>query len=141
MSRGFYRVDPSGELLFAAAGIETPTGSYVAENREDYTYPIDGAWRWFDSQGTALAFFALDLGGAVPKSVTARQARQALLDAGLLDAVEATVAVAPRAVQIAWEYGTTVERDSPFIAAMREQVGLTDEQVDALFVAAGEVSS
>lgn len=76
---------------------------------------------------------------AVPQSVSMYQARRALLDAGLLDAVDGAVQQADRSVQIAWEYAVTVERNSPFIAAMQPALGLTDEQVDALFAAAKAV--
>lgn len=75
----------------------------------------------------------------VPQSVSAYQARTALLRAGLLDAVEAAVAVAERQVQIAWEYATTVRRQSPFIAAMQGALGLNATSIDALFVAAAAV--
>ena len=53
----------------------------------------------------------------VPQSVTMRQARLALLGAGLLDDVDAALAAIPdatqrRAAQIEWEYAATVERIS-----------------------------
>ena len=75
----------------------------------------------------------------VPQEVSAYQARAALLSAGLLDAVEAAVAVADRQVRIAWEYATTVRRTSPFIAAMQGALGLDDAAVDALFIAAAAI--
>lgn len=65
--------------------------------------------------------------------VTMRQARLALLAAGLLDAVEAAVADAGRAVQIEWEYATVVERRSPLVAAIAAGLGLDDAAIDALF--------
>jgi hypothetical protein len=77
----------------------------------------------------------------VPETVTARQARLALLRAGLLDSVDAALAALPdpqerRAAQIEWEYATEIRRDSPLIAALAPLLGLTDEQVDDLFRAA-----
>lgn len=72
----------------------------------------------------------------VPQSVTRRQALLALLAAGLLDDVEAIIAAAPRAVQIAWDASSVFQRNNALIASMAEQLELSDEDVDALFVQA-----
>lgn len=77
----------------------------------------------------------------VPASVTMRQARLALLGAGLLDDVDAALAAIPdamqrRAAQIEWEFAATVDRQSPWVANLAGALGLADEQLDALFVAA-----
>lgn len=72
----------------------------------------------------------------VPQFVTMRQARLALLSVNLLDDVEAAVAAAGRAAQIEWEYATEVQRTHPLIAAVQQAQGLSDAQIDALFVAA-----
>ena len=69
----------------------------------------------------------------VPQQVTMRQARLELLERGLLDDVEAVIAAAGRAAQIEWEFATFVERGHPVIAAVQQQQGLTDEQIDDLF--------
>lgn len=73
---------------------------------------------------------------SVPASVTARQALLALLEAGLLDDVEAAIAGASRAAQIEWQRGTTIERASPLIAEIGGALGLSDAQIDDLFRAA-----
>lgn len=65
--------------------------------------------------------------------VSMRQARLALLSAGLLDDVEAAIVQADRAVQIEWEYATVVDRASPLIEAIGPALGLTGAQIDALF--------
>jgi hypothetical protein len=67
----------------------------------------------------------------VPSVVTMRQARLALLAAGLLDDVEA--AITTDADRIEWEYATTVMRDSPLVQSLSASLGLTDAQLDALF--------
>lgn len=66
-------------------------------------------------------------------SITMRQCRLALLAAGLLDAVDAAVRAQPKAVQIAWEFASDVERTNPLIAALAPILGLSTTQVDALF--------
>ena len=69
----------------------------------------------------------------VPQQVTMRQARLALLSAGLLDDVEMVVAAAGREAQLEWEYAAVVDRSNPAVAAMQQQKALTDAQIDDLF--------
>ena len=69
----------------------------------------------------------------VPQQVTMRQARLALLSAGLLDDVEAVISAAGRAAQLEWEYAAVVDRSNPAVAAMQQQQGMTDAQIDDLF--------
>lgn len=68
----------------------------------------------------------------IPTSVTPRQARLALLSAGLLDQVESAVTAAGGATKIAWEYATVINRDDPLIISISSSLGLTAEQIDAL---------
>lgn len=69
----------------------------------------------------------------VPQQVTMRQARLALLKAGLLDDAEAAIAAAGREAQLEWEYASVVERINPVIAIVQQQQGVTDAQIDDLF--------
>jgi len=66
--------------------------------------------------------------------VTMRQARLALLAAGLLDDVEAMLAQADRAVQIEWEYAAVVDRSSALVQAIGAALGLSEQRIDELFV-------
>lgn len=78
----------------------------------------------------------------VPQSVSMFQARTALRRAGLLAAVEATVAASgDPEIQDAWEYATEFPRTSPTIAALAAQIGLTDAQVDDLFRVAATITA
>ena len=76
----------------------------------------------------------------IPQRITARQARLALLDAGLLDDVDDIIEALPanvRAqVRIEWDRATHVERGSQCMQMVATAMGLTGAQVDALFVAA-----
>lgn len=78
---------------------------------------------------------------AVPQSVTMRQARLALLSAGVLPGVDAAIASLPspekETAQIEWDYGGTVERASPLVTMLGQALGLDGEALDALFVVAG----
>ena len=69
----------------------------------------------------------------VPQQVTMRQARLALLNAGLLDDVEVVMAAAGREAQLEWEYAAVVDRSNPAVAAVQQQEALTDAQIDDLF--------
>lgn len=75
----------------------------------------------------------------IPQIVSMRQARLALLGAGLLANVNAAVAgmtgAAGDAARIEWEYAQEVRRDSALVASLVAGLGLTDTQLDALFVA------
>ena len=75
-----------------------------------------------------------------PASVTMRQARLALLGAGLLDDVEAAIAALPspqkEAARIEWEYSQDVQRHNGFVSVLAPALGMTEAQTDALFIAA-----
>nr|WP_319566289.1 hypothetical protein [uncultured Rhodoferax sp.] len=77
---------------------------------------------------------------AAPAAITMRQARLALLGAGLLAQVNAAIAAMPgaagEAARIEWEYAQEVRRDSPLLAALAPALGMSSAQVDDLFVAA-----
>jgi hypothetical protein len=76
----------------------------------------------------------------VPNSVTMRQARLALLGAGLLGQVSTAIAslASPHREQaeIEWEFSSEVYRNRPLVAMLGPQLGLTDEQLDQLFITA-----
>jgi hypothetical protein len=72
-----------------------------------------------------------------PSTITMRQARQALYQAGLLDQANAFIAAIPGSdgdkARIAWEYAGDVERANPLVAQIAASLGLSDQQVDDLF--------
>ena len=72
------------------------------------------------------------------KSVTPRQARIALLRAGMLDAINAAVA-SNQEWAITWEFATEVKRDDPMIAAVQELLGKTELEIDQLFIDASKL--
>ena len=67
------------------------------------------------------------------------QAKAALLQAGLLDQVEAVLAEADPVAKLAWADAVEFRRNSPTIAALAKSVDMTDEQVDDLFRAAKKI--
>lgn len=76
----------------------------------------------------------------VPHSVTMRQARLALLNAGKLDTVATAIASMPspqkEVAQIEWDHSQVVERNRPLTIALGAVVGLSDTQLDDLFLLA-----
>ncbi len=79
----------------------------------------------------------------VPQQVTAFQAKAALLDAGLLPQVESIMAQdsTPALAKLAWATAQVFNRSSPTVAAMASALGLTDAQIDALFVAGAAITA
>ena len=90
-----------------------------------------------DAQAPALPEYATVV-DPVPDVVTMRQARLALLGAGLLAQVNTAVANMPGAdgdaARIEWEYAQEVRRDSPSVAALSAVIGWTTAQLDDLFI-------
>jgi hypothetical protein len=68
------------------------------------------------------------------------QAKAALANAGLLATAEAAVAQAGTVVQLAWDEAVEFRRLSPSIVALGASIGLTDEQLDNLFIAARSIT-
>ncbi len=78
----------------------------------------------------------------VPQEVSSAQAMCALLAAGLLDDVESMMAHpdTPRIHKIAWNKAQTFRRDSPTMLALAAQFGMTETELDSLFIYAGNVN-
>jgi hypothetical protein len=72
----------------------------------------------------------------VPKVVTMRQARLALLASGLLETVESAITGAGPAAKIEWEYAQEVQRAAGLVPAMATALGMTELQLDNLFILA-----
>jgi hypothetical protein len=70
----------------------------------------------------------------VPQEITRLQGMMALQNAGLLDQAEALVAQADATTQLAWANATHFVRTSPTLLGLAAQLGLTDAELDALFV-------
>lgn len=69
----------------------------------------------------------------VPASITRGQFKLALLQIGLLDAVDTAIAQASRETQINYADRLTFERNHPLVASMATALGKTESDIDALF--------
>lgn len=74
----------------------------------------------------------------VPSEITMRQARLVLLGAGLLSGVQTAINAMPEparsAANIEWEYSNTVLRHNGFVSVLGPMLGLTEQQIDQLFI-------
>ena len=132
----FYKKD-NDDLLSAPNSVTGPNFELLSENKDTYTYPVDG-WYWFDTLDAAMAGIPKNITPAT--TVSMRQARLALLQAGLLSQVNEYIAAMPGstgdAARIEWEYAVDVPRNGTLLMALAPILGFTDPQIDSLFVLA-----
>lgn len=137
--------------------IDPGSEAYIAD---DQAYLVDVLAKWLASNpdGDVAACRERALGSwagidAAPDDVppgprapvtvvTNYQARAALIQAGLFDAVANGVAqLGPSSLEFqAWEYANTFVRDSQFIVSMASDLGLSEYQVGALFESASKIT-
>lgn len=75
----------------------------------------------------------------VPEQVLMTAAREALIDAGLLWAVNTYMQTLSEKDQVWWDYSVSISRKFPLVESARIALGMTSEQIDQLFIAAGEI--
>ncbi|MFA7278643.1 MAG: hypothetical protein WC100_00945 [Sterolibacterium sp.] len=122
-------------------------GEYVSHREmPDDAIPVDRTFRnaWTDTTPEPMIDIdpvrAAQISNPVPESVTMRQARLALLGAGLLDTVNSAIASMPGAAgesaRLEWEFSSEVQRNKTFVVSMASALGLSNAQLDALFIQA-----
>lgn len=121
-----------------------PAAEYRGSLTEN-SYEAFQALEWLDSREKP-SWEAVQSAGfhqVVPTSVTMRQARQAMLNAGILGQVDSLIAAMPgeegESARIDWNHAREVKRDWPLIGALGPQLGLTEQQIDDLFIYAATV--
>lgn len=75
-------------------------------------------------------------GASVPEAVSPRQIRLALFQLNQLSAVQAFIDAGSDDLKIEWEYATEVRRDHPMWSVGAAALGLSEEDVDGLFILA-----
>lgn len=92
----------------------------------------------FTTTDDGLTYMAPPTVSLVPTVLTMRQARLVLLTAGLIGSVQAAIDALPspdkEKAQIEWDYSNEVQRHNGFVSQLAPSLGLTSEQVDALFI-------
>ena len=108
-------------------------GSYKVENgvfvNQDWLEITQEEWTALNTQAEPTP----EQKRAQMRPLSARQVRLILNIAGYRAAVEAGVSQASQEVQDEWNYANEFERTSPVLNGMAQALGLTDEQVDAMF--------
>lgn len=117
----------------------------VFSSKTNAFVPVDDAsYIAWDNTPTSIDTLAnlkqvlTDAGASPYLIVTPARARIVLSQAGKLAAVEAVVAQAPEAVQIYWNYATEIHRIHPYVAMLGAAVGMSEVEIDALFVLAAQ---
>lgn len=122
------------------------SGNTVANVVEQDGAPvIDG--QWFDVTGLAVGPGWRRVGAdwqspqaAVPVSISNAQARLMLLSIGKLADVDTLIAAMPEPdksqASIEWNYSTEIHRAHSLVQSIGVALGLSDAQLDAMFVAA-----
>lgn len=75
----------------------------------------------------------------IPKEITMRQARLGLLAIDKLTDIDGAVAGLGEAEQIEWQYAQTVKRDHPIVVELLPMLGLSDVEIDELFLSASQL--
>lgn len=127
----------------------TASGGYFDVSRVVWDERIDGAlpavtlgkMQRNGDQLETLADFLPEHAAAlyaesVPQEITMRQAVLALREAGYLAAVETWVSSLDGELEIYWKRSQTVRRDHAFVESARVELGLTQQEMDQLFILA-----
>jgi len=121
---------------------------YHIEDVPDNPDWVPGAWAvdngaWVVVDQAKIDALQAPLPEVVPEFVPMRQARLALLGAGLLSSIDTVIAAMPEPQKsealIEWEYASEVWRNKAFVIGLADSLGLTSEQIDALFIAASKL--
>lgn len=117
--------------------IVPPEGEWDAPEGVELIECADGAFVGPGFTYDGQDFVAPVIVPPVPEEVTMRQAQLALLQYGLIGAVEEVIASLPspqrEAAEIEWKRGAVVRRDAPLITMLMPLLKLTEEQIDDLF--------
>ncbi|MDR2188947.1 MAG: hypothetical protein LBE62_13055 [Azonexus sp.] len=154
-----------GDAVLAAPP-ETPAGSVarwtgsaweiIADHRRDTLYRVAGGQTYsigadvqgqhYNGLGPIPAWLSETPpelpapAPVIPAAITPRQARLALLSAGLYEQVQTVFAAQSgatgEAARIEWEFATAIERANPLIAGLAAELGLTEADLDNLFITA-----
>jgi hypothetical protein len=131
-------LSPPADWLDADGYVVVPEGWQEAPHHVFAGFLRDGE-KWVPPpEPTPEEILAAERAGMV---VSRFQAKAALLQAGLLDQVNAALTEADPVAQLAWAEAVEFRRTSPTILGLAATIGLTDEQLDDLFRAAAQLEA
>lgn len=111
-------------------------------------FEIDGVsypWNWFDLASPddlkERGFTADEVLEAVsvPETVSPLQARLVLIKKGLFESVSQLISQATDEVKVTWEFADRIHRNNPILKLLATQMGLSDAQLDELFIEADKL--
>lgn len=98
---------------------------------------VPGDFRWVGKAVDWDTLTIVDASPPVPAQVTPLQIRKAIrATPGLFDAVEAFKATCTDDMLEAWDFASVVDRNDPLIATAATGLGMSADDVDALFILA-----
>ena len=124
-------------------GDKVTSAAVFAENKTPESLGFAGHWVQSDTAGIGWGY----AGGVftqpvapvvVPQTITRRQGRLALLQAGKLDAAEAIVNAGGLAAQIEYD-AATWERGNAYLQQIWALLGDSDKELDDLFILAASL--
>ncbi len=95
-------------------------------------------FRKYEVKDKSASQIATERKALVPTQITPRQLRLQLLAIGLLDDVE-TLCAEDRAMSIWFEYSLDFQRSNPMVDTMALQLGLTQDDLDTIFIEANKL--
>ena len=124
-------------------GDKVTNAAVFAENKTPESLGFAGQWIQHDTAGIGWTLkdgelVAPPVAAPVPQTITRRQGRIALMQAGKLDAAEAIVKAGGLAAQIEYE-AATWERGNAYLQQIWALLGGSDKELDALFVLAASL--
>lgn len=126
----------TGAAILAQPGAATPPGHQIVE----VPYASAPPSPWLYSDGTLVTAPARTV---VPRSVPGWKAKAVLESAGLLQAAQDAIAAiegdAGIAVRNAWAASAAFDRNGPTLLALASSLGLTEEQIDNMFLQADAI--
>jgi hypothetical protein len=116
---------------------------WTGEPINNVRHPLNIEQLWTDAELNAIGLARVPppVVSSVPQVVTRAQAKIAMLRAGILGAVEAAVDAAGGEAEIWYRDALTWSRDNPYINSLGAQLGLSQTQIDLLFIEAGGVNA
>ena len=123
------------QMIELTDGSQVTAAKFKAQNKNVQYAGEFPSTDYIESIGAAIV--NVEVPTPIPQVVTMRQARLALLQQGLLASIQPAIDALDEphrsGANIEWEYSQTVERTRPFVLTLGEALGLTDDDLDALF--------
>ena len=129
---GWYTTEVLEDRVADVEPANKSTTTVSGELRANWT-----GYSWIDMPYSSYEYVHSE---TVPEVITMRQARLALLAVDLLATVdEAIVTGTDEVLKVEWEYATEVRRDWANLITMATSLGMTEEQLDDLFIKGGKL--